>query len=186
MNFESELSRICQLFHCEEETHLLLTPYRLQDCDFYEWLNVFEYVTEIVGIPYNKTVQFFFKMVDEEVHLDVRRINPTVNFYEISYQETILIYHNYIYPLRNKIDLYRRRFSCRIQFEQETIEKFADILLKMYKNCCYNYRTGARVREQFIKGLRDEDIRTYLRSFSTMSFQHAVEEAIDFLREKTN
>ncbi|KAI4476844.1 hypothetical protein M0804_013288 [Polistes exclamans] len=146
---------------------------------FYSWLNKFEYVADIINVPNDKMVEFFTKMIDNDIHMAVKSIHPCVNFSELSYDEIINLYLN-LFSLSNLNDLHERRLVCRIRYEQETIEKYAESLRKIYNKCSYTNLSEKIICEQFIKGIRNDDIKTELMKTPDISFDEMVTFAIQF------
>ncbi|KAI4476272.1 hypothetical protein M0804_013726 [Polistes exclamans] len=72
------------------------------------------------------------------------------------------------------------------QFEQETVEKYADSLKRLYdKYYSMSYR-DKKLRVRFINGVRDSGLRKYLKNIHSLSFNDMVTQAIEFINEKEN
>ncbi|KAI4476794.1 hypothetical protein M0804_013238 [Polistes exclamans] len=151
--------------------------------DFCCWLNKFEYVANFIRVPNVKMVKFFYKMVDYDVHLNVKEAFPFIDFFELSYEEVINNYFFY-FTLSTETCLYRSRFVCREQYEKETIKKFADSLRAIYEKCKYSVPKNKKLCEVFINGILDEKIKIYLKRTPQLLFDEMVAKAIEF--ENTN
>ncbi|KAI4476667.1 hypothetical protein M0804_013388 [Polistes exclamans] len=151
---------------------------------FYEWLNKFEYVADTIGVPDNLMVEFFNGMVDDDVHESVMETNQSVNFSELSYDEIINHYLRY-FSSSDDIDLHRKRFLCRNQYEQESIENYADCLRKIYYKCSDINRLEEELCIQFLNGIRDDKIKAYFKEFPRLSFDHMIVMIIAFQKEIT-
>ncbi|KAI4474841.1 hypothetical protein M0804_014646 [Polistes exclamans] len=145
---------------------------------FYKWLNKFEYAADIVGVPDNKMVEVFNKMIYDDVYKCIVETTPYANFSELSYDEIIDHYYNYFFR-SSEYKLHRIRFKCRYQYEEETILQYADNLRKLCRNCCYKTRFESKLCTQFIKGIRDNNIRVDLNKMPSTTFTKIVEEAIN-------
>lgn len=126
MGYEDQLPIICTVSHYIYVARSLLKPFSFHNDVFHKWLNAFEYIADIIRVPDNKMLEFFFTVVDNNAHRCVKSMFPFFNFSEISYDKIILKYYNFFYPSGGKTESNRKRFLCRIQFEQETIESYAD------------------------------------------------------------
>ncbi|KAI4476851.1 hypothetical protein M0804_013295 [Polistes exclamans] len=148
---------------------------------FYKWLNKFEYTADILGIPEMNMVRFFNKKVSDCIHTNVKKDNPSVNFFELSYEDIIKYYLRYFAP-SYEIDLHMKRFMCRKQYLQESIEKYANNLKKIYKNCNYTENMEQELYVRFVTGVRDDDLRKYLNENPELSFDETVAKAIKFTK----
>ncbi|KAI4476661.1 hypothetical protein M0804_013382 [Polistes exclamans] len=148
---------------------------------FFEWVNKFEYVADMIGLPDKKLNIFFDKMVSNGVHTGVKKANPFVEFSKLSYEEKIILYLCYFSPI-DKREVHRRRFTSRKQYEDETIKKFASHLQKIHDKCNYKLKSVQKLREQFLSGLRNKYIVTQLmlNTSSRIPFTKLVEKAIGF------
>ncbi|KAI4476846.1 hypothetical protein M0804_013290 [Polistes exclamans] len=149
--------------------------------DFSAWINKFEYVAKMIEVPDNRMIEFFYKMVENDVHQRVSKTFSSVRFPELSY-EKIINHYLYYFASTFESDLYRRRIMCRFQYEQETIMEYANNLKEMYKKCNKLYRKEINLCEQFVGGIRDDDIRSHLNKLNlNLSFDETVAKAIAFL-----
>ncbi|KAI4476678.1 hypothetical protein M0804_013399 [Polistes exclamans] len=146
---------------------------------FYKWLNKFEYIAGILGIPNIKMVRFFNKMVDDGVHKTVKEANPSINFSTLSYENIIDYYLCYFAPSYES-NLHRRRFNCRIQYLQEPVENYANNLRKIYNKCNYTYNSEKHLCNKFVNGIHDDELKTYLNETPDLSFKEMVVKAIEF------
>ncbi|KAI4476847.1 hypothetical protein M0804_013291 [Polistes exclamans] len=140
---------------------------------FYEWLNKLEYVADLINVPNDKMIQFFNKMVNDNVHFDVKRNYPSINFSVLSYDEITNHYLHYLF-IYNKDDVHKTRFLCRKQYEKETIEKYADSLRKLFNKCKDKNRLEKELCKQFINGIYNDGIKTYLNASPLIAFDKMV------------
>lgn len=187
MSNEDSSSEECEMdSYLRQATSMMHIFKPEEEFTFYAWLNKFEFVASIIKVPDDKMIEFFFKMVDNEIHEGVKTMYPSVNFFKISYQETIQLYF-YYFSSQYGAELNRKRFLCRKQYEQETIEKYAKNLLQIYEKCCFtNNNSGRKLLAQLIIGLRNDELRTHLKQFPDMSFNSAVTEVIKFREKNIN
>ncbi|KAI4476669.1 hypothetical protein M0804_013390 [Polistes exclamans] len=150
--------------------------------NFYAWLNKFEYVANMIEVPDNRMLEFFGKMVDNDVHQRVRQIFPSVIFSVLLWEELINYYLLYFAPSFES-DLHRGRFISRIQYEQETIQKYANNLRKLYNKCSYTDPSEEMLCKQFVNGILDDDIRSHLNKTLYLSLDEIVVKAIAFLND---
>ncbi|KAI4474383.1 hypothetical protein M0804_014889, partial [Polistes exclamans] len=124
---------------------------------FQFWLNKFKYVADILEVPDDKIVEFFNNMVDQNIHTTVKQTFPFVSFSELPYEGVVIHY------LRNfsshEVDLHLKRFTCRNQYEKETIENYADSIRKLFYKCIDTNDYEERLCERLINGLREHDIK---------------------------
>ncbi|KAI4473188.1 hypothetical protein M0804_015447 [Polistes exclamans] len=162
----------------------MMLPYSSNEEEkFHEWVNQFEYAAHIIGVPNNRMLEFFYKMVDNDFHSSVRIINSIVEFPTLSYEQTLELYHKF-FSSNTNTNLHRRRFFVRNQYKEEPIEHYANCLHEIYNKCNYTNRTNERLCEKFIKGICDKDIKNYLSNTPKLSFNEMVAKAIEF--EKAN
>ncbi|XP_043485365.1 uncharacterized protein LOC122513158 [Polistes fuscatus] len=150
---------------------------------FYYWINKFEYVVDKIKVPRDKIIQFFNKMVDDNVHTSVKETYPSVDFSKLSYEEIINHYLRFFAsPYVNNV--YRIRLMYRQQFEQESIESYADNLRNICNKCDDNNQLKEKLREMFIYGIRDDDVKHHLSNTPNLSFDETVMKAIEFVNVK--
>ncbi|KAI4476663.1 hypothetical protein M0804_013384 [Polistes exclamans] len=150
---------------------------------FYVWFNKFEYVADIVSVPDNKMSVFFKAMVINDAHRSVRKRFSSVNFFELSYEQLTDYYLRY-YALSNESNIHEKRFMCRIQYDNETVQKYADSLKKILNKCKFTDNPEKKLCEVFFNGIYDDDIRFHLNKSPFISFTDIVAMAIEF--EKAN
>ncbi|KAI4476718.1 hypothetical protein M0804_013335 [Polistes exclamans] len=166
--------------NCECDAHPTINTYSPRNEGiFYEWLNKFEYVANIFCVPDDRMVESFRSMVDEDVHTNVKNAYPSVNFSELSYEEMINYYLRY-FDSSGEIYLHRKRFLCRKQYEQESIENYAERLEKIYDKCEYDDCQREELSIEFLNGLRDSIVKTQFEIQYGFSFSDIVLLAIDF------
>ncbi|KAI4473670.1 hypothetical protein M0804_015241 [Polistes exclamans] len=146
---------------------------------FYAWLNKFEYVMDVIGVPDKKKVKFFNEMIDNNVHNIVKQNYFSVQFSKLSYENIISYYLRY-FDSSYKNDLHRKRFMCRNQYEQETIENYANSLRQIYNKCNFEIDQEKVLCEQFVNGIRENDTRIHLNKTPGLSFDEMVTKAIEF------
>ncbi|KAI4476723.1 hypothetical protein M0804_013340 [Polistes exclamans] len=149
---------------------------------FYEWVNKFEYVVDIIGIPDDKIVEFFKNMVHNDVHASVQECDPTFNFSKLSYEQIVDHYLRCL-CLSTEFYLHRQRFLCRKQYEHETLKHFADSLWKIQYQCKFRDHLDERLRDQFHNGIYDENIKTYIDKYPDLPFDAIVAIAIAYSNE---
>ncbi|KAI4476812.1 hypothetical protein M0804_013256 [Polistes exclamans] len=150
--------------------------------EFYVWLNKFEYVADMINVPHEKMVEFFNEMVIQNVHTYVKQSLPDVNFSELSYEKTVIHYLHYFYTSEVNINI--KRFMCRNQYENETIDKYANNLWKLLNKCSNVNNQDELLLKKFFNGIHDDNIRNYLKQIFSLSFEDMVEKAINFSEEK--
>ncbi|XP_015185976.1 PREDICTED: uncharacterized protein LOC107071462 isoform X2 [Polistes dominula] len=172
LNNEDLLQEDDQICSYQNQALTLMQVYKLEDKEeFLEWLHWFEYVADIISIPPDKMVEFFNCMVDTDVHTYVKKIYPIHEFCIFSYEDTVKHY---------SIELYRRRFISRIQYENETLLEYSYNLLKIFNECYYPSDFEECLCEQFNYGLQDDNIRNHLRQKPCLSFDETLAQAIEF------
>ncbi|KAI4476668.1 hypothetical protein M0804_013389 [Polistes exclamans] len=144
---------------------------------FYEWVNKFEYVTEIIELPGNKIIEFFKNMVHSDVHDIVKESNTSVKISDLSYEQIINHYLRCL-CLSTELTLHRERFMCRRQYEHETLQHFADSLWRIQYYCNYRDHLDERLRDKFHQGIYDENIKSYIDKYPDLSFDVMVAIAI--------
>ncbi|KAI4476666.1 hypothetical protein M0804_013387 [Polistes exclamans] len=160
-----QFSRLMQIYYSEKD-------------DFNSWLNRFEYAADIISIPKYHMSRVFFKMVNNKVHERIQKFNPDINFSELPYKKIIDHYLRFFSPKEDY--LHRGRFKCRKQYKEESIERYADRLRKIYNMCCYKSDLEEELCVQFINGIFDNDIRNKLSETPKLSFKKTVTKAIEF------
>ncbi|KAI4476809.1 hypothetical protein M0804_013253 [Polistes exclamans] len=166
-----------------DHAFLYIHIYHLQDGSFFAWFNKFEYIIDKIKVPDNKIIEFFYQMVHNEVHMEVMNSFPTVNFSKLSYENII---NNYLkkFSFPDESHLHRRRFIFRNQYEEETIDEYAKNLLKIYNKCDYIDFQDERLSGKFLYGIRDKEIKRYLKQISNLTFNKAIGKAIAFEMKK--
>ncbi|KAI4476806.1 hypothetical protein M0804_013250 [Polistes exclamans] len=182
-NIES-LRKNIPLSYYENKVRLMLKPFKLETGAFYVWLNAFEYVAKCCKVPDNTMLELFINMVDNDVHERMRIPFFHINFITLSYDQIIQMYHCFFQSLRNEIDLYRKRFSCRNQYHRETITEYVDSLCKIYDKCGYASHEKSMLRKKFIDGIRDPEIRSYLIRNTLLTFDDTVAMAKELTKRK--
>ncbi|KAI4476852.1 hypothetical protein M0804_013296 [Polistes exclamans] len=151
------------------------------EIEFHVWLNKFEYIAEMIEVPEKLMREFFEKMIDNNVHTGVKDSYPILYLLKLTYEDTIPYYLKYFSPL--DVDLHMKRFMCRNQYENETIDKYAKNLLKLSNKCSNRGNQDELLLKQFINGISDENIRNSLHNLFGLSFKEMVEKAIKFSEE---
>ncbi|KAI4476670.1 hypothetical protein M0804_013391 [Polistes exclamans] len=128
---------------------------------FYVWLNKFEYETDVLNVPDHKMVEFFIKMIDKDLQMSAKMSFPCVNFSQLSYEMIINYYLRY-FAISNKTDLHRKRFKCRDQYKNETIDKYAKNLKKIYNKCDDKSNLEEKLCKKFLNEILDKNIRNVL------------------------
>ncbi|KAI4476660.1 hypothetical protein M0804_013381 [Polistes exclamans] len=150
---------------------------------FYMWLNEFEYVTNMIGVPDKNMAELFVSMVHDDVRKRILEAYPHVDISELSYDEILTKYLD-LYSVHQEFYFFRGCFVRRNQYVKETIQKYAYNLRKIFDKCRYTTNQERKLCERFIKGIRDDDIRTYLSNKSSyLSFDQIVIEATKFAKE---
>ncbi|KAI4476855.1 hypothetical protein M0804_013299 [Polistes exclamans] len=173
MSNEESLSNDQPLSYYINRARSMMDIYKASS-KFYSWLNKFEFVADIIEVPGDKMIQFFNHMVENDTLIHVQLCFPNINYSQLSYEEIIKLYHYLFDNFDNVKDTYRERFLCREQFEQEPIQKYAANLEKIYSKCEYITRKDSRIRDRFISGLRDEDIKRKLEQSHQLTFIRVV------------
>ncbi|KAI4476681.1 hypothetical protein M0804_013402 [Polistes exclamans] len=177
--FATELIKIKKITtYLQPAYSRLKTFHPINEEEFYEWLNKFEYVAGIIGVSSDdEIVKLFNTMVHTDIHARVQEYYSCVNFSELSYEEIV---HRYLrcLSLSTKSYFHRKRLHCRKQYEQETIENYARVLHKLYDKCKYTDLSDKRLREHFLNGINDNKIKTYIRKYSDLSYDPMVAIAI--------
>ncbi|KAI4473915.1 hypothetical protein M0802_015878 [Mischocyttarus mexicanus] len=149
---------------------------------FVVWLNQFENAVSIPGITEEKKKELFFMMIPDIINDFLKCQNASIDFSQLSYENIVTIYDSELSLDSSRYSLYERKFFHRIQYETETIEEYADSLMKLL----LNIRTGLYKEEdlcnKFIDGLFDEQIRAFLQCFNNQDFESTITTAthIDF------
>ncbi|KAI4473768.1 hypothetical protein M0804_015186 [Polistes exclamans] len=169
IGYLNQASRVMQIYDSEKE-------------DFNCWLNRFECVADLISIPKYQMGKVFLKMVNNNVRERIQIINPAINLSKLPYQKIIAHYLRFFSP--NEDYLHRRRFKFRKQYNKESIEEYANRLLKIYNKCYKIYQSvpEEELCVQFIKGIRDNHNRSFLCITRGLTFNDAVKKAIEFLK----
>ncbi|KAI4476805.1 hypothetical protein M0804_013249 [Polistes exclamans] len=176
---EDSLYEDNQMFIYQNQALLMMQIFKpIEQGMFYEWLNRFEYVADILEVPDDKMAEFLVIMVDNDVNNLLKRLGLYDQFSEFPYEEIVQVYHNFFELPSDEIDLYRKRFSCRNQYKGEMVENYAATLEKMYDKCCFDNCRDEILRKKFINGINDSEVRSYLRNISLIKFDNVVEMAI--------
>lgn len=160
----------------------LLNPYPKGNVIFFEWLNEFEFVADLISVPEHYMVQFFQSMVENGIHIYIKTKYPDVDYFNCSYKEIINIFHYLFDSIDNEREAYRKRFVRRYQFEEETIEKYAASLEELYDKCSYTVTAASKNKKmcsQFIKGIRDNEIRLLSQNYPLLNFDAVSSLAIE-------
>lgn len=175
MSNEDLLPEDNQVSDYQERALRMMNPYKQhKQALFYIWLNEFEYVADIIGVPDDKMVDLFTKMMQH----DVRNSEPGINYCKLSYDQILTHYIKLLTDIP-KYQFYRKRFMCRDQYEQETFLNYAICLRKIIDKCRYKTGLEERLCKQFINGIRDDKIRTEIEKFDDLSFDETVAAAAD-------
>ncbi|XP_043485983.1 uncharacterized protein LOC122513619 isoform X1 [Polistes fuscatus] len=180
MGNEDSLDEVNEIACYQNQALKMMQVYESEEKEaFYMWLNKFESVANIISVPTNKMVKFFIKMVDNNFHEHMKKISRNVNFSKLSYDEIIKHYLRF-FPPADETYLHRKRFFCRDQYEEETINNYAYCLQKIHKNCYYKCYVDERLCDQFTNGILDNDTKKYLNKIPFLSFDETVTKAIEF------
>lgn len=182
MNNEESLPKNPPLSYYENKVRSMLRPFKLGTDSFYVWLNAFEYLAKYYKVPDDKMLELFFNMVDDDVHEHVRKTFFYLKFIILSYDYIIMLYHCFFQMLRSETNLYRKRFSCRNQYPNETITEYADTLCKIYEKC--DYESHEKLRAKFVDGIHDPEIRSYLIRNTLLTFDDTVAMAEELTKRK--
>ncbi|KAI4476662.1 hypothetical protein M0804_013383 [Polistes exclamans] len=173
-----EFAKVNLISYYLDEAYLKIQTYIPQkEGVFFVWLNKFEYVANMIEVPNDKMIEFFNKMVDNNVHTSIKQSFSNVEFSELSYDDIIKHYLCY-FNFYNKSDLHRQRFICRDQYEKETIAIYANNLQKIYNKCDEKNNFEEELCEKFIDGMFNKNIRNFLSTMRGLSFDGMVIMAI--------
>ncbi|KAI4476850.1 hypothetical protein M0804_013294 [Polistes exclamans] len=161
----------------------MILPYSPdEEGTFLKWINEFEYTADVIGLPDDIMLQFFNNMIDKNTRIMIENNYHSVNFFQISYEETVQLYHRY-FDNSEEINLNKERFFAREQYRREPLEKYANNLQKIYNKCSYSINEEEKLCDQFIKGIRETDLRNYLLQIRGICFEEMVAKAVAFAKE---
>lgn len=82
------------------------------------------------------------------------------------------------YASMNIKRLNRERFRVRVQYEHETIEKYAESLKKLFDQCSYKGTYRSIITKKFVYGLYDDELRVSMKNTNYLRFNAAVKKAV--------
>ncbi|KAI4476849.1 hypothetical protein M0804_013293 [Polistes exclamans] len=183
MNNKDSLNENDQITYYSCKALAMILPYSPDEEEmFLHWINKFEYIADVIEVPDNKMLQFFHNMIDKNTRIRIENNYYYVNFFQISYEDTIQLYHRY-FDNNIKTNLNDERFFTREQYRREPLEKYAINLRKIYDKCSYSIGKEDKLCDQFIKGIRETDLRNYLLQIRGLRFEEMVEKAVAFAKE---
>lgn len=142
--------------------------------DFLIWLNHFEYLADILEVPDDNKIYLLINMTDYCSLLLIRKAIAGAESEDNSYDTIINILINKYTPYREK-NAARYRFVNRYQFDCESARHYADTLTKLIDKCdCNNDDKTSLLLDQFINGLRSEQLRLQLKETRDLTFNIAV------------
>lgn len=99
-----------------------------------------------------------------------------------TFQELLTLLKNHICPRPSEVAK-QHKFCSRVQHEGESISQFVAELKRLSTNCnfvcinCNKSTFNTHLRLQFIRGIRDNEIRERLLQSSNLSFEEALKVA---------
>ncbi|KAI4476268.1 hypothetical protein M0804_013722 [Polistes exclamans] len=159
---------------------LMLEKFHPKNASIYSWLNKFESVADNIGIPNHRMGEFLYSMLESPENLNITKDDRTGLPFNHSYQEVKFAFLTH-YGLLDKIKLARDRFKYRVQYEHETIEKYAASLQKLHAECSYVDECNRKLTKQFLRGLCHQDIGICLENIrdNWLHFNEAVIKAVE-------
>ncbi|XP_054281226.1 uncharacterized protein K02A2.6-like [Macrosteles quadrilineatus] len=103
--------------------------------------------------------------------------------YKMNYKNVVTVLKDYLEPLPSVISL-QHKFLCHVQQDESTMD-FSMELKRLAKDCRFQCECGKSVsdmllRMQFVRGLKDNDVRGQLLQKETSTFKESVQAAISF------
>ncbi|XP_031332347.1 uncharacterized protein K02A2.6-like [Photinus pyralis] len=138
-----------------------------------------------------KKVQIFLNYLGPKMYQTLSNITSPDSPSSKTYKEVVQLLKMHICPPPSEI-AEQHRFSLRVQHEGESIANFVAELKRLTTNCnfkcieCDKPTINTHLRSQFIKGIRDNDIRERLlqQTAPTFTFDKAVELALSIEMSK--
>ncbi|KAI4476271.1 hypothetical protein M0804_013725 [Polistes exclamans] len=156
---------------------VMLEKFHSHEMPIFPWLNKLESVADYVGVPDHKMAEFLYSMLESPEDLNITKEESSGNSFNYSYEEVkAKFFHCYAYM--NITKLARERFRARVQYEHETVEKYAESLKKLFDECSYKGEYRSKLRNKFVHGLYDDDLRISFKNIRYLRFNEAVKKAV--------
>lgn len=130
-----------------------------------------------------KAVQILISCLGPKLYHTLTSLTAPALPREKSFKELKSLLEDHLCPKPSEV-AEQHKFSSRIQHEGETISNFQADLKKLTTNCnficgdCKKSTINTHLRSQFIRGIRDSDIRERLLQQSPKTFEDAVKIAL--------
>ncbi|KAI4476808.1 hypothetical protein M0804_013252 [Polistes exclamans] len=155
----------------------MLEKYNGDGSVFSTWIKKFEGIVDYLGIPDSKKITFLCLMLETDIfHALSNDLSPQ-NIYNVSYLD--LLYELNTFNMMTTRKLLRKNFRERIQRDNETAEDYAKSLFQQFHKSFNKEHANLLLCQQFIKGLRDRVIATYLSRKQNATFKMIATKAIE-------
>lgn len=151
-----------------------MSELRLKDDDFNAWVERFELYVDLNEINKHKNKLMFLTLLGNDGYSLVRDLCMTKKPLDLSYVDLKQSLSDYINPKPNLITE-RYKFKESKQAVDESIIQFATALKKMSEFCEFATSLNESLRDQFIWGVKDNNIKKKLLSEGTITFKKSME-----------
>ncbi|KAI4472765.1 hypothetical protein M0804_015624 [Polistes exclamans] len=157
---------------------VMLEKFHSYGMPIFPWLNKFESVADYVEVPDHRMGEFLYSMLESPEDLNITKDESSGHSFNHSYEEIkAKFFHCYAYMNIRK--LARERLRVRVQYEHETVEKYAESLKKLFDECSYRKSNRNKLKKKFLYGLYDENLRISFTNIRYLRFNEAVKKAVE-------
>jgi len=135
-----------------------ITEFKLEEDDICAWTERFELYILLNEINQHKNKLIFLTLLGNKSYSLMKVLCTPKKPVDKSYDDLKLLLLNYIHPKPNTITE-RYKFKERKQLSEETIVQFITVLKKMSEHCDFGLTLDNMLRDQLIRGLRDQHIK---------------------------
>ncbi|KAI4480956.1 hypothetical protein M0802_014104 [Mischocyttarus mexicanus] len=166
-----------------DEGKKFLKKYNPHSMNFLLWLNNFEYIIDLVDVPDDEKVNFFFHMINVSAIEMIQSEGLNKNsLQKLPYNLFISIMVEMYSDFQEEQAL-TYRFYARNQIEGESVRRYANALTKLASKCKFSDDRDANLLYRFIFGLKSFAATNMLAKIQNLTFKQAVDiaEIIDSL-----
>ncbi|KAI4476848.1 hypothetical protein M0804_013292 [Polistes exclamans] len=148
--------------------------YHPSDGKFLEWLNKVDYVLNKLNIENDiKRTYIIFNLVDSSIFVRIKTLVTPVNAFHISYDLIVSLLES---KLTNygKYHAVKYRLSVRDQFPDESVINYFFAIKNLNDQIMFGPQANVKLLSRFKQGLKCQEIREVLNTFSNLKVSAAV------------
>lgn len=140
---------------------------------FLQWLNEFEFVSNLLQVKDDEKVSFLIDMLEIDAYKKISSYIAPFCPFKLSYENIIHVSELIFSPCLS-VNTIHYRFNIRKQFTWESPELFALALKQIISKCKCNTCTEVNLAEHFVNGLKSDLAKSHLQQVYKLTLDNAI------------